>query len=1049
MITILELVRAGAGSGKTRDLCHTVAEAVAKQLDPARILATTFTKKAAAELKGRILAMLLAGTPERAATQRNAERLELAAIGTVHSVAHQLLSRYAIEMGLSPRLEVLTEAAGDRALGELLGAMPVSDRQRLADLSERLGIDDLDERIRKLLDAKRGNLLNDAEFTAQMAASAERVCELLAPGGVVPVDPPVGWLHELADEALKNLNALVNDTTQATDKARQKLRQLKSRQLPLWGSYLEAAKITAGKKSGADARLDALRNHASGVCENPRLHADVREFSALLAKETVGLEAEYGRWKSERGWVDFTDLETHFLRLLQAEALAARLAEDFDLVLVDEFQDTNPLQLAIFQRLRSIAPRNRWVGDPKQAIYGFRDTDPKLVTDVWERSPDAKRTELPNNHRSQRGLVQLVGSLFAPVFGNDAKQIPVKPGLPRGVERWVFDTKNQPDDARALACGIAKLHAEGVRFGDIAILERTNSLTEKTAEGLQGLGIPFLIEHPGLLSTREGAIVMAGLCLVVDRNDSLAAATIVHLLGDPQQDTPDWVLERLKKLHERKEGGVKSFATPWEDDPRLSPIESIDRSLLPPTVVVQRVIEALKLPALVTQWGDPARRSSHLDSLVRHASEYEETSAESGQAATLNGLILHLEQLRKKRLDVCHPPLGHDAVTVMTYHSAKGLEWPVVVLSGLGSSRAPSMWSPVVTGGGQSDADPLGGRVLRSWLWPFGTTEGEFSKPRAGSGLEDRALISDEGVERTARDQEESLRLLYVGCTRAKTKLVFAHREDKCEWLRQLESVDSVLDGTLGEGEHKLEGIDTTFVLRRLTPHMVDECRIEARKCNRWVSLRQSPSSHENRPRFHSPSQALPGSGVAAVRSEELPGPSCFPSGAAEAEYTAIGDAIHSYLAAVPSMRAIGQPEKERVASRCLAAFGVTGLLSPSDVVITGERFLQWVTSKYPDAEWLVEAAAGGTRDAGGRWRGTMDLLLRLPGGGVVVIDHKSAPLRRDQCETKAREFTGQITAYREMLCSAGETVETTWIHFALAGVMVELQEGPYLPRKS
>ena len=80
------------------------------------------------------------------------------------------------------------------------------------------------------------------------------------------------------------------------------------------------------------------------------------------------------------------------LQLLQDESLAARLVEDFDLVLVDEFQDTNPLQLAIFQQLRRFSPRNRWVGDPKQAIYGFRDTDPELVDDIWNNARDATRT---------------------------------------------------------------------------------------------------------------------------------------------------------------------------------------------------------------------------------------------------------------------------------------------------------------------------------------------------------------------------------------------------------------------------------------------------------------------------------------------------------------------------------------------------------------------------------------------------------------------------------------------------------------------------------
>ena len=87
MTNILEVVRAGAGSGKTFDLCNTVAAAVADGLDPARILATTFTKKAAAELKGRVQAKLLEGKGHA-----HADRLELAAIGTVHGVAHSRFS---------------------------------------------------------------------------------------------------------------------------------------------------------------------------------------------------------------------------------------------------------------------------------------------------------------------------------------------------------------------------------------------------------------------------------------------------------------------------------------------------------------------------------------------------------------------------------------------------------------------------------------------------------------------------------------------------------------------------------------------------------------------------------------------------------------------------------------------------------------------------------------------------------------------------------------------------------------------------------------------
>ena len=1037
MTQLLEVVRAGAGAGKTYDLCQTVAGAVQKGLDPARILATTFTRKAAAELKGRIQAQLLLGE-DKTAAHHQADRLELAAIGTVHSVAHQLLSRYAIDMGLSPRLEVVTETAGERALRNLLGAIPDSAWQPLGDCAERLGVKDLHRRILDLLAAKRGNRVSDADFKTHMAESADRVCEMLAPTGPAAKEPPITQLFDLAEQALADIDGLT-DKTQVTAKALSKLRQLKSNQISHWGSYLDARRIAAGKSSGADGLLDTLRTHASQVRDNPRLHADVREFSELLTAETIRLDSHYMSYKTERGLVDFTDLETLLLVLLENETLAARLAEDFDLVLVDEFQDTNPLQLAIFQRLRQFSPRSRWVGDPKQAIYGFRDTDPDLVNDIWKNAPDASRTELPSNYRSQRGLIQLVGALFEPVFGADARQKPQRPAEPRGVERWVIEASNNPDEATAFACGISRLHAEGVRFGDIAILSRTNRSLSEIAGELDDLGIPYLRESPGLLATCEGAMALAGLRLVADRSDSLAAATVLHLLGDPSQDTPDWIMERLKALQDGSAGGGgKSSAreVPWNGDPRFERIEKINRSLLSPTHVAQQVIEALELPTLVSKWSDPARRNANLDSLLRHVGEYEELAFDSSRAATLSGLILHLEQLAGDKLDVCYPPQGHDAVTLVTYHSAKGLEWPVVVLGGLNSDWNPDMWSPVVTGGGQGDADPLEGRKLRSWTWPFGETDGPFGGMRKGSGLETDALSSAEGQERANREAEEHLRLLYVGCTRARDKLVFAHRDGKYAWLARLSNVDSVLDCSLGEGDHELAGIDTSFVIRHLQAGMADACRVAKKTQERWLKFHGAADSSELTPRFHSPSRAAEESDDAGFQLEELPGPSHFPSGAKEDQYAAIGDAVHSYLAALPSIRSLTEEAKEPVAIRCLAAFSVTGVLAPSVLVASGERFVDWVGQHFPRAQWHVEIPARGPRAASGNWNGTIDLVLQLPNGNVVIIDHKSAPITRDQCEAKARQYTGQLAAYTELLTAGGETIESTWIHFALAGVV-------------
>ena len=1041
----LEVVRAGAGSGKTTDLCRTVADAVAGGLDPARVLATTFTKKAAAELKGRIQAKLLAGSESRQVSQQHADRIELAAIGTVHSVAHQLLARYAIELGLSPRLEIITEEASDRALSDLLGAIPAEAWQPLADGAERLGINDLHRRVLELLAAKRGNRISDGDFIAQMNASANRVCEILAPDGADRAEPPLSQLYDLAEEALVSIDALTTDVTGVTSTAKQKLRQLKSKRLPLWGSYLEARKMKAGKKSGADGMLDSLRTHAAQVNTNPRLHSDIRDFASSLAAETIRIDDQYENYKKERGLVDFTDLEILLLKLLDDQSLAAQLSEDFDLVLVDEFQDTNPLQLAIFQQLRRLSPRSRWVGDPKQAIYGFRDTDPALVDDIWKNAIDVSRRELPENHRSQRGLVQLVGALFSPLFGDDAIQEPQKPTIDRGIERWMFDSKNLPNDQISLACGVCQLHAEGTRFGDVAVLERSNHQLQTIVGAFDQLGIPYLLANAGLFSTREGAIVLAGLRLVADRNDSLSAATIMHLLGDPDQNTPDWIGERLAALRSAdaeaavaEEQPTRRYRAPWDGDARLTEIEGIDPTLLSPTLIVQRILEAMRLPVLVQKWGDPARRSSNLDSILKHTREYEELAIDSGEAATLSGLVLCFEQLASDGLDYRYPPQGHDAVTLMTYHASKGLEWPVVVLSGLGSDRAPDMWKPVVSGGGQSESNPLEGRSLRAWTWPFGKTDGPFGKLRKGSGLEDAALASEKGQSRAAREAEENLRLLYVGATRAKSKLVFAHRTGKYAWLEKLCNVDALLAPSLEPGEHQLNQIDTTYVLRRLSADLADVCRIEPRERERWVALPDNTGRQVFGDRFHSPSKEGEGAGVESVRTEQLVGQSYFPAAAEEDQFAAIGDAVHSYFAALPSMRGLDDAARERVAERCLNAFSVSGTFAPSVIVATGNRFTDWVDEKFPEARWLTEIPVTANRATGGKWNGTLDLVLEISDGSLVIIDHKSAPLRRQYCEAKAETYTGQLKAYKAMLHTDKRPVTSSWIHFPLAGVVTE-----------
>jgi hypothetical protein len=211
---------------------------------------------------------------------------------------------------------------------------------------------------------------------------------------------------------------------------------------------------------------------------------------------------------------------------------------------------------------------------------------------------------------------------------------------------------------------------------------------------------------------------------------------------------------------------------------------------------------------------------------------------------------------------------------------------------------------------------------------------------------------------------------------------------------------------------------------------------VPAAEQSAWISQESVVLAAVIAPRFHSPSQAEAVPNGTTFDTTELPGTSFFPPKAEEAEYAAIGNAVHSYMAALPSIRTLADADKVLVAERCPSAYSVSGLVPPPVLVSAGERFRKWVESTYPGALWHVEVPVSGPRSQGGQWAGTADLVLQLPGGAIAIIDHKSGPIRREHCAKKATEFAGQLSAYSEVFEQAGKLIDSMWIHFPLAGVV-------------
>lgn len=416
---------------------------------------------------------------------------------------------------------------------------------------------------------------------------------------------------------------------------------------------------------------------------------------------------------------------------------------------------------------------------------------------------------------------------------------------------------------------------------------------------------------------------------------------------------------------------------------------------------------------------------------------------EEGRGASVHGLLEWLDELFDEDEDDHPLPHGLEAVTVSTYHGAKGLEWPVVVLSGLEKTYAPDLWEPHTTGGEAAEGRPLDGRRLRCWIWPFGTTWNPFTGERrvSGSGLQDDVLQSSAGQRQAERKHREEDRLLYVGMTRARDKLVLTHRgssddgPDNTDWLDRLPHQE-VLDPELPEGEHEVEDLRTTLRVRHF--EVPDEAPTTG-DSTVWALQEPSPDEGDHPPRVRRPHTISGAEVEAEAEPEPLPDDDPFPDDWQPDDRTVFGEALHAYLAGLPSLVDAADEEKRAVAARCLERADGIQLCEARWLVESGDRFRTWVNQRFRRFGWYPEVPVTAPREEGGSWAGTIDLLLVDDDGRAVVIDHKAASVRPERWAGQALEHAGQLWAYDRCVRAQGLSVTGTWIHLPVSGAVVRV----------
>jgi len=354
----LRIISAGAGSGKTfRLTSEMVALLQSGAVRPEGIIATTFTRKAAAELQERVRVRLLA----EGLTQE-AEALTNALIGTVHGLGVKLLQRFAYEAGVSPEVSIIADEDQQILFNQSLTTVLTEDKVREMDtLCRRLGLDKNDyfdwrSQLRTLTEVARANDFQADVLEKSKHESVRTFLEFLDPISDRSAD---AWNRELAGQMERAIAGIQagEDGTKATQTALSTLRQRK-RELDLhgelpWSDWARLSKL----KTGARSRevVEELKEYATDHDRHPAFRTDITAFIHLLFELASASMAEYDAYKKQRGLIDYTDMEVLVNHLLDHPPVQEVLREELDLLMVDEFQDTSPIQLAIFLKLSRYA----------------------------------------------------------------------------------------------------------------------------------------------------------------------------------------------------------------------------------------------------------------------------------------------------------------------------------------------------------------------------------------------------------------------------------------------------------------------------------------------------------------------------------------------------------------------------------------------------------------------------------------------------------------------------------------------------------------------
>lgn len=976
---------AGAGTGKTRVLTerflHILKHGGLSSGEETRgVVAITFTRKAAGEMKARILERLQTESAENPEWEPLLSQLTQLRISTIHSFCEQLLRARPLSVGLDPNFHVIEE--GETDLWLRAAFFEAYDRWildpvhfDLAATYDWMPLESFPEDLIRLYHAIRAGGVNTEEVR-------ERTLRFPAPD-----ENAVRRLLADLSEAL--------DKGKATPAVREKVlslpeteRLLQGEDVSGWAEFLETLhreKLLGTGKGTAGVRQQIPHCLYTAESDNEPAY---RALLGLLEE----LDAVYRAYKQERSALDFDDLQEQVLILLEDPVICAEIQKEIRYLLIDECQDINGMQQRIFEKICSrSAPLDRdclfIVGDPRQSIYGFRYADVALFESMIEQIAESGGVvlEMSDNFRSSRSVIDFVNRVSEDHFPGRsplcaAKEYP---------EAEVVHVDNT-DASLALENTILTLRHlhenEGIQWENMALLFRSGTRMGETEQRLRDARIPvFSYAAAGVWETQEAMDLEHTLrAMLSDRDIGAWLAFLRSPLAGVTDDelfrwskeVGDWP-EKIKRRAWAEEGKAVALherVVRWKKHVSVAPVgEALDAWM---KETAYRVYAA-GLPG-----GE--RRLAAIDTVLQWVTERERQHPEPP------AMLAEAWESKRLQAEKTSPDMGAGgAVELFTIHKAKGLEKDVVLFM---------------------DVDAQQGGRTPAFLWD--EQKGIAIRARRTG----RHLLASEAIKE--KEKVEDTRILYVALTRAKTRLLLGLRSGTKRSYRKILAESGNDPAELPAALSMVAMLPTERAWDRETPRLLPgqiprpQQQAAVLHVTQFLMYRQCPRAWALRYRYGLRPEWVVGAGEperaqweSDVRAEGLTG-------------TQRGILLHELIERDPGDR----PEEEFVLERA-AALGMTP--SADEIGRQSDWLRAWRKEQPPGTLWK-EVPFTWKRN-GWLWKGAIDLVAEHD-GEVTLLDFKTN-LHSSE-EEMLRHYTAQLQFYAaawEAIAGIRPTTAAIW----------------------